>query len=58
MKHTREEIITALHIIKDTCSEFGCDLCPFRSIDTSCIIQKELPKDWNINDNDTWRAFK
>ena len=23
MKHTREEIITALHIIKDTCNENG-----------------------------------
>lgn len=58
MKHTREEIITSLHIIKDTCSEFDCVLCPFRSIDTSCIIQDEPPKDWDINDNDTWRAFE
>lgn len=58
MKHTKEEILNALHIIKDTCSEFDCVLCPFRSIDTSCIIQDEPPKDWDINDNDTWRALK
>ena len=58
MKHTREEILKALHVIKDTCSEFDCVLCPFRGIDTSCTIQDVSFEDWDINDNDTWRAFK
>ena len=31
MKHTREEILNALHVIKDTCSDetIDCDNCPF-----------------------------
>lgn len=58
MKHTKEEILKALNVIKDTCSEFDCVLCPFRSIDTSCIIQDEPPKDWKITEQESWRAFE
>ena len=60
MKHTKEEILNALNVIKDTCSEFKCDLCPFRDFDKSCIIQDEPPTDWDIKDEEdnVWRAFK
>lgn len=56
MKHTREEIITALHIIKDTCNEngFACDSCPFYNEEEKlCWINGDRPDHWTEIDGKT-----
>lgn len=66
MKHTREEIITALHIIKDTCYEkyeeidgvYSCYNCPFSDSDSYCILNEQIPVSWDIKDDEPWRAFE
>lgn len=61
MKHTREEILNALHIIKDTCDEINdgdCPKCPFCDKQWNCIICKQSPHYWDIKDDEPWRAFE
>ena len=62
MKHTKEEILKALHIIKDTCSNVtdiqDCSLCPFSDGDGHCIVTEQAPCAWNIVEKETWRAFE
>lgn len=63
MKHTKEEILRALHIIKDTCQEstdtYGdCLLCPFNDGDDHCIVNEQAPSAWDIVEKETWRAFE
>ena len=51
MKHTREEILIALHVIQDTCKEHGgCSPCPL-SRNGTCVMNNDYPEEWNINDN-------
>ena len=67
MKHTREEILDALKVIKETCDDFDCcNACPFYKFteslnwNASCAIrdQNETPADWELRENhDVWRAF-
>lgn len=60
MKHTQKEILKALHIIKDECSEHvACEeTCPF-SRGASCLMLKETPNNWTINDDSvsTWKGL-
>ena len=51
MKYDREEILYALHIIKETCEEHvTCgEGCPFSRRD-ACAIDQEPPANWIIND--------
>lgn len=62
MKHTQEEILNALHVIKDTCSNVtdikDCSLCPFSDGDGHCIITEQAPCAWNIKSDEPWRAFE
>lgn len=62
MKHTKEEILNALHIIKDTCNEngFACDSCPFYNEEEKlCWINGYRPDHWTFNEQkEVWRAFK
>ena len=63
MKHTHEEMLKALHIIKDTCKEVmddseRCLDCPFSNKQGFCNIMSETPQWWNIKNKDNWRAFK
>lgn len=62
MKHTKEEIITALQIIKDTCRDetIDCDNCPFGNDGNLCRINHDgIPANWKINKEDNvWRAFE
>lgn len=66
MKHTREEIIKALHIIKDTCKESykvengvsSCYYCPFSDGADHCLLNEQSPFAWDIKDNEPWRAFE
>ena len=59
MKHTREEILNALHIIKDTCQEStDCLLCPFNDGYDHCIVNEQAPSAWDIKDEEPWRAFE
>lgn len=62
MKHTKEEILKALHVIKDTCKENEhCFNCPFHKISTavSCQIVKIKPSHWEIKKSEEpWRAFE
>lgn len=66
MKHTKEEIINALKVIKEECrASEECKECPFcdDSIDytTICMFDRPIaPAEWGISDikPETWRAFK
>lgn len=65
MKHTKEEIINALKVIKEECADHACLDCPFfvpkqRDTASSCRIKNDAPQAWNITENkpETWRAFK
>lgn len=66
MKHTREEILKALHVIKDTCYESyqkkdgvcSCYECPFSDCDNHCVLAEQSPLSWDIKDEEPWRAFE
>ena len=74
MKHTQEEIINALCIIKDECDSHcrvftghtgvkgrRCRIeCPFsRAKDGLCLFEEQRPINWNINlFNLYWKAFR
>ena len=66
MKHTQEEILKALHVIKDTCHESykvevgrsSCYKCPFSDLAGYCILAEESPLSWDIKDEEPWRAFQ
>ena len=62
MKHTKEEIINALKVIKDECREqYGCNNCPFGNDAARCKVKGTSPIDWNIAElppPQTWRALK
>lgn len=59
MKYTKEEILNALQIIKDTCEESKCCSCPFGNIHEMCVIQDAPPSHWSFADEEKlWRAFK
>ena len=54
MKHTKEEILNALRVIKETCEEYEGefeDYCPLYSgHDLGCLVTHDLPYGWKIND--------
>lgn len=58
MKRTKEEILNALHIIKETCEEcVDCDICPFEK-NKDCLIEIP-PYNWKINDEylELWKGL-
>lgn len=61
MKHTKEEILNALHVIKDICQDesMDCDKCPFGSEESLCLIKSCIPFHWGIKKSEEpWRAFE
>ena len=65
MKHTKEEIVAALQVIKDECNcvHGKCRECSFgRAIGTDemCILADETPMYWHIARPEpaVWRAFE
>lgn len=64
MKHTQEEILKALNVIKETCEYtddkgiIDCTKCPFGDSDGHCVIIQQIPNSWNIKEGEPWRAFK
>ena len=60
MKHTKEEILNALQIIKDECAGADCEACPFRTVNNGCTIQFDPPEHWRIKKEkeSEWRAFE
>ena len=51
MKHSQEEILKALHVIKETCVEGPCTMrCPFSNSERGCLITHGTPNGWEIND--------
>ena len=61
MKHTKEEIINALKVIKDECFETRCNDCPFGRGENNCKLLGTNPADWKIAElppPETWRALK
>lgn len=60
MKHTKEEILNALQIIKDECTSTECQKCPFGYNGGGCAIQDYPPADWQIKKEkeSVWRAFE
>ena len=62
MKHSQEEILNALQVIKDTCEEMPefdpCEHCPL-SKNGNCILQEREPSIWAINPRTSvWKAFE
>lgn len=65
MKHTKEEIMNALQIIKDECTDClsgnkfpGCKLCPmYRPSSDNCAFDDMAPHSWAFGKDDVWRAF-
>lgn len=67
MKHTKQEILNALHVIKDTCYESRlqvvdgvspCHHCPFSNCGGHCTFNEQFPLSWVIKDDEPWRAFE
>lgn len=60
MKHTKEEIINALNVIKDECAGTNCRACPFGTYDEKCRLKAHTPSGWEIEPLPpaTWRALK
>lgn len=61
MKHTKEEILNALHVIKDICQDesMDCDNCPFGNEESLCLIKSSIPYHWEIKKSEEiWRAFE
>lgn len=65
MKHTKEEIIGALKIIKEECNEVLCQQCPLGGNEmingSFCRLKSSNPGDWQIKEElpkEVWRAFK
>lgn len=60
MKHTKEEILNALQIIKDECNCRVCRMCPFSHNGSECTIQNFVPEDWQIKmeKDSEWKAFE
>lgn len=62
MEHSQEEIIRALGIIKDTCSERqwinACKTCPL-SKEGECALSRQSPEEWKIKTYPSvWKAFE
>ena len=63
MKHTSEEILDALKVIKEVCEENKrCYSCPLHSYkDEWCNLKYWDAEDWDLNegeDDRAWRAFR
>ena len=61
-KYTPNEIVNALAIIKDTCTDaHDCYFCPFYDDSKNrCFVSPDgvLPTDWKLNTIDeAWRAI-
>ena len=60
MKHTKEEIIGALKIIKEECEAHSnsCVDCPLYG--HGCGVLDDIPSGWSLADPEpkTWRAFR
>lgn len=61
MKYTQDEILKALNIIKEICSNADdCTKCPFREKQNTdlCYITAKIPINWEIRSlENKWRAF-
>lgn len=62
MKHTKEEILNALHIIKETCEEYDVENereCPFYGGKSGeCAVMCTQPELWHINDDvEAWKGL-
>ncbi len=61
MKHTKEEIINALKVIKDECeNNSDCIDCPFGAGNCNCKLKEHVPSHWKIVElkPETWRVLK
>jgi hypothetical protein len=62
MKHTKEEIIKALNVIRDECNCINCMQCPFGDSEPKdgkrCKLQRSEPAKWVIHkEEEHWRAL-
>ena len=61
MKHSPDEIITAIHVLKEVCLEngFGCSVCPLFSEEKEICGVQTIPCNWEKPiEQVIWRAFK
>lgn len=60
MKHTPEEIITALQVIKSQCEAVACcSDCRFGTMEGVCLAHERTPDRWRLLEpyRDIWRAL-
>lgn len=57
--HTPEEIVNALKVIKEVCSQHKCDVCPLIMSNGECGVVDPVtqPEDWMIRPANAWKAF-
>lgn len=65
MNYSKEDILQALRVIKQTCKNqyrggiVDCLSCPLSDGNMNCIVQEQEPLDWDIkNEVGIWRDFK
>lgn len=60
MKHTKEEIINALKVIKDECRGTSCVDCSLGNNVGDCRLSARSPAHWDIAEfePEPWRALK
>ena len=58
MKHTQEEILKALQVLKDVCKESNnCKECPLGDHNNECCFENGNPAEIELNYNtQVWRA--
>lgn len=57
MNYTHEEILEAVKLIHNICSNMICKDCPFE-LKGNCAIEDVSPDEWKFADTDgKWRAF-
>lgn len=60
LDYDRKDILDALRLIHEICSNSSCDICPFRVPETvdECMIYHSQPDGWSIvSEEPNWCAF-
>lgn len=60
MKYSKDEILNAIKIIRETCEseKEGCSNCPFGTGFGDCVLCKKIPKQWRSQEERVWRAVE
>ena len=62
MKYSQEEILKALHVIKETCESYNKEneeFCPFFNDSDGCLVSFSSPDNWRLNEENVtvWKGL-